>query len=268
MISDRNFSMESLMNEDNHHDLSQKITAQMDEKLEQGAWDGRQKIALACRMLAHEGHSETLAGQITVRQKDGRFLTTAMAIGFDEITRNNVIRIDDTMQVIEGKGMANPAIRFHLWIYRQRPDVNCIVHTHPPYINALSMTGTPLEVAHMDATPFFEDCAFLREWPGLPIGDSEGEIISAALGSKRTILLANHGFLAATTSLEESAYLSMLIERAARSQILAQSVGEIQRIDAERARESHDFLLLPSIVKASFALFGRRVIKREPEVLF
>jgi L-fuculose-phosphate aldolase len=268
MIADKNFSMESLMSEDKHHDLSQKITAQMDEKLEQGAWDSRQKIALACRMLAHEGHSETLAGQITVRQKDGSFLTTAMAIGFDEITRSNVIRIDDEMQVIEGKGMANPAIRFHLWIYRQRPEVNCIVHTHPPYINALSMTGTPLAVAHMDATPFFEDCAFLREWPGLPIGDSEGAIISAALGSRRTILLANHGFLAATRSLEESAYLSMLIERAARSQILAQSVGEIQRIDPERARESHDFLLLPSIVKASFALFGRRVIKREPEVLF
>lgn len=247
---------------------NETLVSQMDEKLEQGRWDSRQKIAIACRMLAHEGHSETLAGQITVRQEDGTFLTTPMAIGFDEITRSNVIRIDDSMQVVEGKGMANPAIRFHLWIYRRRPEVNCIIHTHPPYINALSMTGTPLEVAHMDATPFFDDCAFLREWPGLPIGDGEGEIISGALGTKRTILLANHGFLAATRSLEESAYLSVLIERAARGQILAPSVGEIQRIDAERAAESHDFLLLPSIVNASFALFGRRVIKREPEVLF
>jgi L-fuculose-phosphate aldolase len=191
-----------------------------------------------------------------------------MAYGFDEATRSNVIRIDDEMNVIEGRGMANPAIRFHLWIYRRRPDVNCIVHTHPPYVNALSMTGRPLEVAHMDATPFHDDCAFLREWPGLPIGDSEGEIISTALGNKRVILLANHGFLAATSSLEESAYLSVLIERAARSQILAQSVGELQPIDAARAKESHDFLLLPSIVKSSFALFARRVIKREPDVLF
>jgi L-fuculose-phosphate aldolase len=254
----------------NEHDreLNDGLAAKMDRKLEQGAWDARQKIALACRMLAHEGHSETLAGQITVRESDGTFLTTAMAYGFDEATRSNVIRIDDEMNVIEGRGMANPAIRFHLWIYRRRPDVYCIVHTHPPYVNALSMTGRPLEVAHMDATPFHDDCAFLREWPGLPIGDSEGEIISTALGNKRVILLANHGFLAATSSLEESAYLSVLIERAARSQILAQSVGELQPIDAARAKESHDFLLLPSIVKSSFALFARRVIKREPDVLF
>ncbi|SKC97088.1 Ribulose-5-phosphate 4-epimerase/Fuculose-1-phosphate aldolase [Burkholderia sp. YR290] len=254
----------------NEHDreLNDGLAAKMDRKLEQGAWDARQNIALACRMLAHEGHSETLAGQITVRESDGTFLTTAMAYGFDEATRSNVIRIDDEMNVIEGRGMANPAIRFHLWIYRRRPDVNCIVHTHPPYVNALSMTGRPLEVAHMDATPFHDDCAFLREWPGLPIGDSEGEIISTALGNKRVILLANHGFLAATSSLEESAYLSVLIERAARSQILAQSVGELQPIDAARAKESHDFLLLPSIVKSSFALFARRVIKRESDVLF
>ncbi|MEQ5842110.1 aldolase [Paraburkholderia acidicola] len=254
--------------QDERDDLNRSVTAQMDEKLETGTWDNRQKLALVCRMLAHEGHSETLAGQVTVRQPDGTFLTTALAIGFDEVTRNNVIRIDDTMRVIEGRGMANPAIRFHLWIYRRRPDVHCIVHTHPPYINALSMTGTPLEVAHMDATPFFDDCAFLREWPGLPIGDSEGEIISAALGTKRTILLANHGFLAATGSLEESAYLAVLIERAARSQLIARSAGEIRRIDDARAKESHDFLLQPSIVKASFALFARRVIRREPEVLF
>ncbi|MCX4162623.1 MULTISPECIES: aldolase [Paraburkholderia] len=256
------------MSNDERDDLNRSVTAQMDEKLEVGAWDDRQKLALVCRMLAHEGHSETLAGQVTMRESDGTFLTTALAIGFDEVARNNVIRIDDTMRVIEGRGMANPAIRFHLWIYRRRPDVNCIVHTHPPYINALSMTGTPLEVAHMDATPFFDDCAFLREWPGLPIADSEGEIISAALGTKRTILLANHGFLAATASLEESAYMAVLIERAARAQLLARSAGEIRRIDDARAKEAHDFLLQPSIVKASFALFARRVIRREPEVLF
>jgi L-fuculose-phosphate aldolase len=256
------------MNSQDRNELDSGIVEKMDRKLEQGNWDARQKLALTCRMLAHEGHSETLAGQITVREPDGTFLTTAMAYGFDEATRGNVIRIDDEMNVIEGRGMANPAIRFHIWVYRRRPDVNCIVHTHPPYVNALSMTGRPLEVAHMDATPFHDDCAFLREWPGLPIGDSEGEIISGALGNKRAILLANHGFLVATSSLEESAYLSVLIERAARSQIIAQSIGELKPIDAERAKESHDFLLLPSIVKASFALFARRVVKREPDVLF
>ncbi len=184
-----------------------------------------------------------------------------MAVGFDEIDSRSIIRIDESMKVLEGKGMPNPAVRFHFWVYRRRPDVNCVVHTHPPYVSALSMTGRPLRVAHMDATPFADDCAFLPEWPGLPISDDEGEIISAALGTKRTILLAHHGFLVATSSIEETAYLSMLIERAARSQLFAESLGPVRELDPERAKESHDFLLTPDVVRASFAMFGRRALR-------
>jgi len=151
-------------------------------------------------------------------------------------------------------------VRFHFWVYRQRPDVQCIIHTHPPHVSTLSMTGQPLVVAHMDATPFHNDCAHLKEWPGLPIADQEGEIISAALGDKRCILLANHGFLAAGSCVEEALYLSVLIERAARNQLQAAAAyGEVKPVNDALAAESHDFLLKPSIVRASFAMFARRV---------
>jgi len=241
-------------------DFAAQFFARSDGQLDLGNWTQNEKVALSCRILAREGHSETLAGQITVRQPDGTFLTTPLARSFAEIEPNGLLRIDDSLRVLEGEGVANPAVRFHLWVYRARPDVNCIVHTHPPYVSTLSMTGEPLAIAHMDATPFFDDCAHLKEWPGLPIADLEGEIISAALGDKRTILLANHGFLAATGSIEETLYLSVLIERAARNQLRAMSAyGRVVPLDPAMARESHDFLLKSSIVKASFAMFARQI---------
>ena len=181
-------------------ELSSQVLQRMSSGLDYGDWTIKEKIALSCNIIAAEGHSETLAGQITVRQDDGTFLTTPLARGFDELSADDIIRIDDQLQVLEGRGVPNPAIRFHLWVYKRRPDVNCIIHTHPPFVSTLSMTGQPLEVAHMDATPFHDDCAFLAEWPGLPIADDEGDIISTALGNKRSILLVNHGFLAATAS--------------------------------------------------------------------
>jgi L-fuculose-phosphate aldolase len=49
------------------------------------------------------------------------------------------------------------------------------------------MLGEELAVAHMDTTMFFEDCAYLPEWPGVPFGDEEGEIISKTLGQKHAI---------------------------------------------------------------------------------
>lgn len=243
------------------HAVTAQTVQKMKTGLDLGHWSEAEKIVLSCRMLAMESHSETLAGQITVRGESGTFLTTPMAIGFDEVEPQHVIRVDEAMNVLEGAGMANPAVRFHFWVYRRRPDVNCIVHTHPPYVSALSMTGRPLAVSHMDATPFADDCAFLAEWPGLPIADNEGDIISTALGSRRSILLAHHGFLAATSSIEETAYLSMLIERAARNQLVAEATGPIKQLDPALAKESHDFLLLPGVVKSSFAMFARRALR-------
>jgi len=240
---------------------NQASIERMKTGLDFGQWTDKEKVALTCRMLAMEGHSETLAGQITVRNDDGTFLTTPMAVGFDEITPDHVIRINDQLEVLDSDRMANPAVRFHFWVYRARPDVNCIVHTHPPYVSALSMIGKPLAIAHMDATPFAEDCAFLSKWPGLPIADDEGEIISRALGDKRSILLINHGFLTATSTIEETAYLSMLIERAARNQLQAMSAGNLVEVDPELAKEAHDFLLLPGVVKSSFAMFARRALR-------
>ncbi|RZT42503.1 aldolase [Cupriavidus agavae] len=250
------------MTNEDRKSLTDEALRRLAGGLQLGNWTEEEKTALACRMLALEGHSRTLAGQITVRRSDGSFLTTPLAVGFDEVGTDQIIRIDDSINVIQGSGAANPAIRFHLWIYRQRPDVNCIIHTHPPYVSALSMTGRPLRVAHMDATPFFNDCGFLSEWAGLPIADSEGAIIAAALGWKRSVLLAHHGFLCATGSIEESAYLSMLIENAAQLQLLAESTGRpIAELDPELAQESHDFLLRPDIVQSSFAMFARRALR-------
>lgn len=250
------------MNDHTKEAFTEQAVSRMSKGLDYGTWNEKQKMALTCRMLAHEGHSRTLAGQITVRSSDNTYLTTPMAVGFDEIGEDRILRVDEELNVIEGVGAANPAVRFHLWVYRVRPDVNCIVHTHPPHVSALSMTGRPLRVAHMDATPFAQDCGFLREWPGLPIADNEGEIISGALQNYRSVLLANHGFLCATASVEETAYLSMLIESAAQMQLLAESTGSIKELDVELARESHDFLLRPEIVRSSFAMFARRALRR------
>ena len=175
--------------------------------------------------------------------------------------------VDDDLNVLEGEGMPNPSNRFHLWIYRERPQVNAIMHTHAPHVSALSMIGVPLAVSHMDSTLFFEDCAWLREWPGTPIGDEEGRIISEALGNKRAILLAHHGQLTACETLEEAAILAMFIERAAKLQLMAMSAGTILPVDPALAQEAHDYRLKPKAIAATFAYYSRRILSRSSDVL-
>lgn len=65
----------------------------------------------------------------------------------------------------------------------------------------------------MDICPLYDDCAFLKAWPGVPVGNEEGEIISAALGEKRAVLLAHHGMLVTGKTVEEACGLALLMER-------------------------------------------------------
>jgi L-fuculose-phosphate aldolase len=247
--------------------LRREVGGRMDRHLGAKPWSVPEQLAIGCRYLAREGHCETLAGQVTVRLDRDRFATTPLGMAFDEITPADVLVVDQQLQTVEGEGMANPATRYHLWVYRARPDVHCIVHTHPPAASALSMIGQPLVVAHMDQTPFHDDCAFLADWPGVPIADEEGEIIAGALGTKRSILLAHHGLLTAGARVEEAVYLAVLLEQAARRQLMAAAAGKIVPVDAALAREAHDFLLQPSIVGASFAMFARRLLRSDGDFL-
>src|SRR6476646_520409 len=246
-----------------------KITSErMQKYLRTPTWNLRQKLALTCRILAAEGHEAALAGQITARgDRPGTYWMLSFGLGFDEARAGNIVLVDDDLNLLEGDGMVNPSNRFHIWIYRHRPDVAAIVHTHPPYCSALSLTGQPLIAAHMDTAMFYDDCAHLAEWPGPPIGDEEGQIIHEALGNKRAILLAHHGQLVATSTIEEAAVLAVFIERAARMQVLAQSVGTIKPIDPPFAREAHDYRLKPRAVAATFHYFARRALKQDREAL-
>jgi len=244
-----------------------RATREMNEHLARSSdWTVTQKLALTARMLAAEEHGSALAGQITARgAAAGTMWTAKFGLGLDEIHAGDFILVDDDLNVLEGDGMPNPSNRFHLWIYRARPDVDCVVHTHPPYVSALSMIGVPLIASHMDTAMFFEDCAWLPEWPGPPIGDEEGELISGALGDKRSILLAHHGQLCAGETVEQAAVLAFHIERAAKMQLDAMAAGEIKPLPRDAGKHAHDYRLKEAPLNATFTYYARQVLRNDGE---
>jgi len=230
--------------------------------------DPRRSLTRSAWILADEGHESGLAGQLTARGPGpGTFWTLPLGLAFDEAEEASWLLIDDALTVLEGSGShgirePNPATRFHLWIYRARADVTAIVHTHPPAASALAAAEQPLIVAHMDATPLFDDTAFLPDWPGLPTADREGELIAAGLGGKHALLLAHHGLLAAGRSVQEATFLGVFMERMARQQIDAAKVGGAKPIDPGEARRARDFLRTDRIMGLTFDAWSRRAERR------
>ena len=240
-------------------DIVRESLQRMQENLGGDKLPLRQAVAQTCRTLYAFGHDSGLSGQISARaEKEGTYYTQRMGLGFDEITSENLLIVDEDLNVIEGSGMPNPANRFHSWLYRVRPDINCIVHTHAPYVSALSMLEVPLEIAHMDACLLYGQVAFLKNWPGIPVGNEEGEIISKAIGDKKAIMLSHHGLLVAAGSVEEACIMGVMFERVARLQLLAMAAGEIQKIPEDLGEEAQKWICTPSRITATFAYYARR----------
>lgn len=248
--------------------IIERTHAQMSATVAQSGYSLKERIAGACRFLADSGHAATLAGQITVRNEDESFWTTGFASGLADATPDNLVRVNENLEVLEGPGMANPGTRFHSWVYRARPEVRAIVHTHPPHISALALSGQKLVVSHMDMTMFHDDVAYLEEWPGVPLANEEGRIISGALGAKNTIILVNHGMLTVGTSLEHAVFLAAYVELAAKMQILAQAAGHqpIPVADA-LAADAKTFVTSPKFVQATFDYWFRQTLRHHPDLL-
>lgn len=241
----------------------ERVSHEMDEDLKSVDLSAEEALAGACRILAREGHESGLAGQVTARgPESGTWWTLQFGYGFEEATAQRMVLVDEDLKPLHG-GRPNPGVRFHVWIYKKRPDVQAIIHTHAPYASALSCTSSSLRTIHMDSA-MLHGTAHLAEWPGVPIADDEGRIISGALGEAKSILLANHGLLTAGSSVEEATYLAVFFERAARMQLRAMAAGGFQEVKPELAAEARAFLLQPSIVRGTFAYWLRRA-DRQPE---
>jgi L-fuculose-phosphate aldolase len=240
-------------------ELIRQAIGQMETELETRPRTLRETVALTCNILFARGHDSGLAGQITAVLPDspGHFVTQRLGLGFDEIDVDNLLVVDRDLNVIDGRGMPNPANRFHSWIYERRPDVGCIIHTHPLHTSALSMLGEPLAIAHMDSCMLYGEVGYLPEWPGVPVGNDEGRIICDALGTKKAALLAHHGLVVAGSSVEEACVIAVQIERTARLHLLARAAGDIRPISAALAQEAHDWILTARRSKALFDYYAR-----------
>ena len=190
-----------------------------------------------------------------------------LGLAFDEAEEASWLLIDDAMKVLAGTGSygirePNPATRFHLWVYRARNDVAAIVHTHPPATSVLAAAEQPLVVAHMDATPLFDDIAFLPDWPGLPTADREGELIAGGLGTSTRCCSPTMACSPpdAACRRRRSSPSSSSAWRGCRSTPRRSAAS--RPIDAAEARRARDFLRTDRIMDATFDAWSRRAARR------
>lgn len=222
---------------------------------------------LAVRMDLHEG----VCNHFTLMLPDGkRFLLNAYGLHWSEVTASNLLALDAQGNVLEGEGEAEKtAFYIHSRIHLANPRAACVLHTHMPYATALTLTEPGrLEMVEQNALRFADDIAYDDAYSGLVVDDAEGDRLARVLGSKRVLLLANHGVIVTGPSVAEAFDLLYYLERACRVQVLARATGlPLRKVRPEVVRETYRMILAdtPNYAGAHFAALKRLLDRDEPD---
>jgi len=105
----------------------------------------------------------------------------------------------------------------------------------------------------------------LEEWPGVPFGDLEGEIISNLLGKDHwSGLLANHGLIVAGKNIEEATYRAYFFERTAKAQLLAMGATDsLKKVKPQLGAQARDWRMAEGPVLAHYRYWSRMVLRDE-----
>jgi L-fuculose-phosphate aldolase len=207
----------------------------------------RREMLRVGRLMWERGFVAATDGNLSARMGADRLLVTASGVskGFLSDEDLVVIRMDgETVSSYRGRD-ARPSteIALHLEVYRQRPDVNAVVHAHPPLATAFSIAGVSLArcvipevIVTLGGIPTAEYAT--PGTPEVPVS------IRQAIGDYDAMILAHHGSLTVGDTLWE-AYLRLeKVEHTAEITLAAQQLGQVNTLSpqaveklAEKRRE-------------------------------
>lgn len=176
------------------------------------------------------GINSGTSGNLSVREGEGMLITPS-GMAYESLEADDIVFVDGQGKS-EGPRAPSSEWRFHLDLYRQRDDLDAIVHVHPVHCAALACLGRGIPAFHyMVAAAGGNDirCAGYATFGTQALSDR----VIEAMRARKACLMANHGLLAAGTSLDAALALAIEVEHLAETYLAALAVGEPLILDNE-----------------------------------
>jgi len=203
------------------------------------------KLVLANRILYRYGVVDGF-GHASVRHDSspGHFLL-ARNMAPALVRRDDIVTFDLDGTALDAAGRRVYLERFiHGEIYRARPDVQAVVHSHSPNVIPFGVTGQSLQpVFHMsgflgEGSALFEIRDVAGDTDMLVSNNQLGAALAAALGSRSLVLMRGHGSTVVGASIEQAIYRALYAEVNARLQMQAKMLGEVKYLNAQEAAKA------------------------------
>jgi L-fuculose-phosphate aldolase len=171
----------------------------------------RDLVAVAGDLLRRGLLSQT-SGNLSVRTDSGSLCITPSSLEYDRMTSEDIVVCDRAGAVLEGHRVPSSETPLHCAVYDARPDVSAIVHTHSPYATTLAVLGYPIPSVHYMIASLGVTRIEIAPYATYGTPELAASVRDTFAAPARATLIANHGVVAAGTTLKQAADAAETVE--------------------------------------------------------
>jgi L-fuculose-phosphate aldolase len=195
-------------------------------------------FTMVCKRLADRMYVTSQGGNLSYKLEDNLILISPTCVCKSEISEMDVVFIDLEGKTVEGRRKPTGEVPMYLNFYRDRPDINSVIHCHPPYTNTFAI----LKGTNWLMRPVFpETVAEVGPVPVVPYGEPLTQMLAdnfAPFVEKyNAFLMENHGLtILSPADIRRTMQLVEILEVSAISILQALAVGEVKELSREDVR--------------------------------
>jgi L-fuculose-phosphate aldolase len=198
------------------------------------------EVLQACRKMQAGGMTVGTWGNISVRISNESFLITPSGMSYDSLDIEDIVMVSMNGQTVNSKRKPSIEHSLHRMIYLARPDVGAVIHTHPQYSTAFAIAREPIPPVSEELVQIIGEGVRCANY-ALPGTKELADYVVEGLGKNNAVLLANHGAVCVGESLAGAFKVAEVLEKAAKTIILARIIGTPQIISHEDCSKMQDF---------------------------
>ena len=200
-------------------------------------WQSERTIVVqAAQQLLRLGLVAATSGNVSMRlegdEKEGLIAVTPAGTDYETMTPEDIVVVDYDVDVIEGDTVPSSESLTHVAVYKARPDISAVIHTHSIYASVLAVAGVPLPPILDELVAYLGGPVEVAEY-GFPSTEDLGEKAIQAMGERNAVFIRNHGVLAAGRDMPDALRACELVERAAQIYIQARALGSVRTLPSE-----------------------------------
>ena len=193
-------------------------------------------VAQTARRMAELGLATGASGNLSVRlppyETNDLLAITPSGRRYSELSDNDVVVVDFDVQPVEGELAPSSESLMHVAVYRARPDVGAVIHTHGVYSTVAAVAGLEIPPIIDEMVVAIGGAILVSEY-AFPGTQELADNVRAALGDRNAALIASHGAVGVGTDLDEALDVCALTERVAQVFVLSSLLGKVGTLPDE-----------------------------------